>query len=250
MRSVVWLNPEDPFPPEKYWQGWVVAYGGDLSSSRLLDAYRKGIFPWYTDGEPIRWCSPDPRAVLPAHSLHIPQRLWREWKKNPFHITADTAFTEVIHACAKTPRKGEDGTWITSDMEKAYIQLHKLGYAHSIECWQEKKLVGGLYGIHLGPIFVGESMFYHVSNASKIAFIALCGYAMLNKIKVIDCQVLTEHLEQFGVFTIPRKTYLSWLKINLPEKLPVDKWQVDIDKIYEVIYLLKKGIKGNQPRNE
>jgi len=240
MRSEVWLQPDDPFPAEKYWQGWVVAYGGDLSPIRLLDAYRKGIFPWYSEGEPIRWCSPDPRAVLPTHLLHIPQRLWREWKRSPFSITADTSFREVIQTCATTPRKGEDGTWITSDIQENYIRLHELGYAHSIECWKDKLLVGGLYGIQLGPLFVGESMFYHVSNASKIAFLALCGFSLLSEIKLIDCQVFSEHLEQFGVFPVPRKKYLSWLKVNIPEHLPTNFWVLDIEKIHEVLSILKK----------
>lgn len=240
MRNVVYLKPEDPFPEEKYWQGWVVAYGGDLSPPRLIDAYRRGIFPWYSEGEPIRWCSPDPRAVLPAHLLHIPRRLWREWKKKPMHITADTSFPDVIRACAKTPRKWEEGTWITPDIEKNYIRLYELGYAHSIECWQDKTLVGGLYGIQLGPLFVGESMFHYISNASKIAFIVLCGFSLLNGIKLVDCQVFSEHLEQFGVFAVPRKKYLSWLKTNLPAHLPTERWWIDIDKVHEVICSLRK----------
>lgn len=240
MRSAVWLKPNDPFPAEKYWQGWVVAYGGDLSPTRLIDAYRKGIFPWYSEGEPIRWCSPDPRAVLPIHLLHIPHRLWREWKKKPFRITADTSFQKVIHECAKTPRKWEDGTWITTDIEQNYIRLHEMGYTHSIECWEDKTLVGGLYGVQLGPLFVGESMFYHISNASKIAFLALCGFSFLHGIKLIDCQVFSEHLEQFGVFAVPRKKYLSWLRVSLPENLPTERWQLDMDKVYEAVLCLKK----------
>ncbi len=240
MKNVVWLKSDDPFPEEKYWQGWVVAYGGNISPSRLIDAYHKGIFPWYSEGEPIRWCSPDPRAVLPTHSLHIPQRLWREWKNKSFRITADTSFKEVVRACATTPRKHEDGTWITTEIQENYIQLHELGYAHSIECWKEKTLVGGLYGVHLGPLFVGESMFHHVSNASKIAFIALCGFSLMKGIKLIDCQVFSEHLERFGVFAVPRKKYLNWLKTNIPDNLPTEKWQLDTDKIYEKIHLLKK----------
>ncbi len=240
MRKSVWLKPEDPFPPEKYWEGWVVAYGGDLSPSRILDAYRQGIFPWYEEGEPIRWCSPDPRAVLFINRLHIPRRLWRVWKQELFRITADTAFREVIYACAQTPRNGEDGTWITSDIEKNYIRLHDLGYAHSIECWIDNQLVGGLYGINLGPIFVGESMFHWETNASKIALLGLCGFAMLHNIKVIDCQVFSEHLEQFGTFLIQRHIYLNWLKTNLPENLPQGKWELDIDKIHESLVNLQK----------
>ncbi|HOV32761.1 MAG TPA: leucyl/phenylalanyl-tRNA--protein transferase [Candidatus Hydrogenedens sp.] len=234
MQKPVWLKPEDSFPPEKYWQGWITAYGGDLSPSRLLEAYRLGIFPWYEEGEPIRWCSPDPRAVLPTHILHIPRRLWRVWKQKPFQITADTAFREVIHACAITPRNGEDGTWITSDIEKNYIRLHELGHAHSIECWDDNQLVGGLYGIHLGPIFVGESMFHWETNASKIAFLGLCGFAMLHNIKIIDCQIFSEYLEQFGTIPIRRQIYLNWLKENLPEGLPQEHWKLDVDEIYKL----------------
>jgi len=238
MHKTVWLTAEDPFPPEHKWHGWVVAYGADLSPQRLLDAYRKGIFPWYSEGEPIRWCSPDPRAVLPTHLLHIPQRLWREWKRKPFEITADTSFHKVIHACARTPRKWEDGTWITSDMEQAYNRMHDLGYAHSIECWQDSQLVGGLYGLQLGPLFVGESMFYRKSNASKIAFLALCGFALIHNISLIDCQVFTEHLERFGVFEVPRKKYLSWLKVKLPEELPRHQWTFNYDDVNHALITL------------
>lgn len=240
MGKPIWLKSEDPFPPERYWQGWVVAYGGDLSPSRLLEAYRQGIFPWYEEGEPIRWCSPDPRAILPTHRLHIPRRLWRVWKQKPFRITADTAFREVIHACAQTPRKDEDGTWITSDIEKNYIRLHELGHAHSIECWDGTQLVGGLYGICMDTLFVGESMFHRTTNASKIAFLGLCGFALLHNIKLIDCQVFSEHLEQFGTLLIPRHIYLNWLRANLPENLTRRQWNLDENQVHEALVDLRK----------
>lgn len=227
----VWLWRDEPFPPECMWYGWVVAYGGDLSPQRLLSAYKQGIFPWYEEGEPIRWCSPDPRAILPPKELHIPRRLWRDWKKQDFSITADLAFPDVIKMCAKVPRAREEGTWITKDMEKAYVDIHNLGYAHSIEVWRNGKLVGGLYGVHLGPIFVGESMFHIEPNTSKLAFLALCGHALVNDIKIIDCQVMSEHLEQFGVYPVSRKKYLAWLRKNLPSEIPSKRWCLDIDKI-------------------
>ncbi len=234
----VWLWGDEPFPPEWMWEGWVVAYGGDLSPQRLLDAYKKGIFPWYDEGEPIRWCSPDPRAILSPRKLHIPRRLWREWKKFDFTLTADKAFVNVITLCAEVPRRYETGTWITRDMREAYITLHFLGYAHSIEVWRGDNLVGGLYGVGLGPIFVGESMFHLQPNTSKLAFLALCGYAMVNGIKIIDCQVVSEHLEQFGVYPVSRKKYLAWLKTKLPKKIPTGKWQLDMEKVHQALLKL------------
>ncbi|MCX8063573.1 MAG: leucyl/phenylalanyl-tRNA--protein transferase [Candidatus Hydrogenedentes bacterium] len=231
----LWIWGDEPFPPEWMWQGWVVAYGGDLSPKRLLTAYREGIFPWYSEDEPIRWCSPDPRAILPPQKLHIPRRLWREWKKRSFNITADTVFTDVIWMCSKVPRPHEKGTWITKDMIKAYIEFYELGYAHSVEVWQNGNLVGGLYGVYLGPIFVGESMFHTEPNTSKLAFLALCGYALLNNIKIIDCQVISEHLSQFGVYPISRKKYLAWLRTKLPKEIPTHRWELDIDKIHSAL---------------
>lgn len=235
MRVPVWLGPEDPFPPMELWCGWEVAYGGDLSVERLLTAYRQGIFPWYDEGEPIRWCSPDPRAVLPPHLLHIPRRLWREWSKHELVITADMAFEAVVEQCATVFRRDQVGTWITAEMKEAYAQLHKEGYAHSVECWLGSELVGGLYGVQLGPLFVGESMFHRRTNASKIAFLALCGHSLLHQIQLIDCQVFTEHLAQFGVFPVPRRNYLAWLRTKLPESLPRMRWSIDIHQVDEVL---------------
>ncbi len=231
----MWLWGDEPFPPEWMWEGWVVAYGGDLSPKRLLEAYRKGIFPWYSEGEPVRWCSPDPRAILPPEKLHIPRRLWREWKKFDFIIKADSAFRDVIELCATVPRRGEYDTWITKDMQRAYIALHELGYAHSVEVWRGDRIVGGLYGIGLGSIFVGESMFHLERNASKLAFLALCGYALVKEIKIIDCQVVSEHLEQFGVYGVSRRKYLAWLRTKLPETIPTDKWVINLDEVHQAL---------------
>jgi len=189
----------------------IVAIGGDLLPNRLLLAYKNGIFPWYSDGYPITWYSPNPRMVLFPKAIKISKSMRLFLKKKPFEIRFNSAFAEVIYNCKTIKRDGQNGTWITDDMEKAYIELHKQGWAKSVEVYQENELVGGLYGIDLGHIFCGESMFSKVSNASKVAFIWLANHLDNKNYKLIDCQVYNEHLESLGAVEISRKEFLSYL---------------------------------------
>jgi leucyl/phenylalanyl-tRNA--protein transferase len=189
----------------------LLAYGGDLSPDRLLLAYSEGIFPWYNE-PPILWWCPDPRFVLFPDELKISASMKQVLKKEIFTFTINKDFPGVIRGCQQAPRPGQDGTWITSEVEKAYISLHKAGYAHSIECWQNNELVGGFYGIQLGDCFFGESMFARVSNASKAAFITFVQYAAAKGLGMIDCQVYSEHLESLGARMIPREDFIAIIK--------------------------------------
>jgi len=206
------LNKSLYFPPVSTAnaQG-IVALGGDLSADRLLLAYRSGIFPWYSEGYPITWYSPNPRMVLFPKDIKISKSMRLFLKKNLFEIRFNTAFADVIYNCKTIKRTGEEGTWITNDMEKAYIVLHKLGWAKSVEVYQNNELVGGLYGVDLGTVFCGESMFSKQSNASKMAFIWLADYLDRHNYKLIDCQVYNEHLDSLGAIEIPRTAFLSYL---------------------------------------
>ena len=213
MIHLQWLDkdPQAPFPHpgEALLQpDGLLAAGGDLSVPRLLNAYRHGIFPWFNEGEPILWWSPDPRCVLFPKKIKISRSLKKTLNKNLFDIKMDTAFAEVIKACAG-PRNNQPGTWITDDMFNAYQELHQLGYAHSIECWQNNELVGGLYGIAIGQVFFGESMFSKVTDASKIALVHLCQYLTEHDFKIIDSQVHTSHLESMGAEMISRDLFIS-----------------------------------------
>jgi len=189
----------------------VVAFGGDLSHSRLILAYKSGIFPWYSEGYPITWYSPDPRMVLFPKEIKISKSMRQFLKKNPFEVRFNSAFADVISNCKTMPRNGQDGTWITNAMEKSYIDLHQKGWAKSVEVYQNDELVGGLYGIDLGTVFCGESMFSKVSNASKVAFIWLADYLDKQHYKLIDCQVYNEHLDSLGAVEISRDTFLKYL---------------------------------------
>lgn len=190
----------------------LLAVGGDLSIERLKLAYSKGIFPWYEKGMPILWWSPDPRMVLFPDKMIISHSLKQSIKKQQFTVTIDKAFDRVIKNCAKTPRKGENGTWITTEMRNAYIRLHEAGFAHSAEAWLDGELVGGLYGVALGKAYFGESMFHHVTNASKVAFYHLVEKLKLWDFKIIDAQVYTNHLESLGGEMIPRSQYIQILE--------------------------------------
>jgi len=189
----------------------MIAIGGDLSIERLLLAYRSGIFPWYNEGEPIVWYSPDPRMVLFPEKLKVSKSMRQLINKNIFKVTVNTHFSEVIANCKIMNRNDQLGTWITDEMQKAYIKLHEFGVAKSVEVWLDNKLVGGLYGIDLGTVFCGESMFSHVSNASKIAFIYLVEKLKNENYSLIDCQVYTSHLESLGAEEIPRSEFLKYL---------------------------------------
>jgi len=186
----------------------LLAIGGDLSVNRLLLAYQNGIFPWYSDDEPILWYSPHERFVLFPDELNVSKSMRQVLRSGKFKITFNQCFNDVVAACSSTPRDGQDGTWITDDMKAAYAKLHSLGHAHSIEVWHTDILVGGLYGVHAGDVFCGESMFSHMSNASKTALIWLCHNS---KYRLIDCQVHTAHLESMGARMISREEYIGIL---------------------------------------
>lgn len=187
----------------------LLGVGGDLSTERLLLAYQNGIFPWYGDDTPILWYSPHERFVLFPGELKISKSMQQLLGSDKFRVTTDTCFEEVITACSSIPRKGQDGTWITEDMKAAYIELHKEDFAHSVEVWEQNNLVGGLYGVKLGSVFCGESMFSLVSNASKIALIHLCQSGLY---RLIDCQVHTAHLASLGAKLISREEYIGILQ--------------------------------------
>ena len=192
----------------------LIAIGGDLSVERLLHAYRSGIFPWFNEGQPLLWWSPDPRMILLPESFKVSKSLKKTILSNKYKITLNTSFEEVINCCSKIKRKGQQGTWITKNMITAYLQLHKKGYAQSIEVWSGDQLVGGLYGIDLKEknIFCGESMFSKKNDASKIAFYYLVKKIQAKKYKLIDCQMYTQHLESLGAQEIPRNEFLKYLK--------------------------------------
>jgi len=198
-------------PPNLAIKEGLLAIGGDLSVERLILAYQSGIFPWYSEGEPILWWSPDPRLVLYPEELRISKSLRRLMKKRLFQITFDKAFASVIQGCAEAKRSYGEGTWITEEMKLAYCEFHRQGYAHSVEAWKNGKLAGGLYGISMGRAFFGESMFTRVSNASKVAFVTLVESLRRLDYVLIDCQVKTDHLIRFGAREVPRKIFLEQL---------------------------------------
>ena len=211
---MILLGKEIIFPNvETASQQGIVAIGGDLSAARLILAYKSGIFPWYNEGEPIIWYSPDPRMVLFPDKLKISKSMYQVLRKNDFEITFNQNFTEVISQCKTWERKDQAGTWITDEMKIAYMKLHELGIAKSIEVWQNNELVGGLYGIDLGHVFCGESMFSKVSNASKVAFIHLTRKLKEENYKLIDCQVYNEHLASLGAEEIPRAKFMEILNV-------------------------------------
>lgn len=217
------LTRKIAFPPPRFAEKeGLLAVGGDLSCERLLLAYKMGIFPWYSEGEPILWWSPDPRLVLYPEELHISRSLNKIIRKQIFHITFDMAFDSVIRACAEL--REDQGTWLNENMIESYTQLHHLGIAHSAEAWLDGELVGGLYGVSLGSAFFGESMFSRVSNASKAAFAILAEYLKSRKFGFIDCQVKTGHLMRFGAREIPRSLFLEQLDHALETPTLVGKW--------------------------
>lgn len=189
----------------------LLAAGGDLGAARLLAAYRHGIFPWYAPGDPILWWSPDPRMVLRPGDLKISRSLARTLRNADYEVRLDYAFADVVAACANAPRDGQHGTWITREMQLAYIQLHELGYAHSVETWIGGRLTGGLYGIALGRAFFGESMFSGARDASKIALAHLCAYLQAREFGIIDCQMETAHLASLGARPISRRDFIAAL---------------------------------------
>jgi leucyl/phenylalanyl-tRNA--protein transferase len=202
----------------------LLAVGGDLSEKRLLLAYSLGIFPWYSDGEPILWWSPEPRLVLYPDELKVSRSLNKVIKKDVFKVTMDRAFEEVISECARVRLENQEGTWIVDDMVSAYCRLHAIGFAHSVEAWRGDRLVGGLYGVSLGKCFFGESMFTRATNASKVALVALVKHLEALCFAFIDCQIATTHLKRFGAREIPRTQYLDELNKALNTPTMRGKW--------------------------
>ncbi|MFT0212951.1 leucyl/phenylalanyl-tRNA--protein transferase [Pseudomonas sp. F1_0610] len=209
----------------------LLAAGGDLSSARLLAAYRHGCFPWFAQGQPILWWSPDPRMVLLPENLHVSKSLRKSLRKNIFEVTFNRCFTQVIQACA-APRGDEEGTWITEDIIQGYSQLHKLGYAHSVEVWQNHELVGGLYGIAMGKLFFGESMFSRVTDASKTGFVTLVQYLKQAGFVLIDCQMHTQHLSSLGASEISRSNFSSYLTRYLDQTTTMN-WSSELKRLYD-----------------
>ena len=220
-----------PFPdPRDVDERGLLAYGGDLSPERLIAAYAQGVFPWY-DEDPILWFSPDPRMVLVPGELHVGRSLAKRLRAAPYRISMDEAFPDVIRACRETPRPDQDGTWITPDMVDAYCRLHALGFAHSVEAWQEEdgreRLVGGLYGVSLGRAFFGESMFAHADDASKIAFATFVPQLERWGFAFVDCQMTTEHLARFGAVEWTRADFLDRLEGALAAETRRGPWRFD-----------------------
>jgi leucyl/phenylalanyl-tRNA--protein transferase len=224
------LHPETSFPPVEQAlrsPNGLLAAGGDLSSARLLKAYRQGIFPWFSEGEPILWWSPEPRMVLFPNEFKISRSLRKTLRNGQYEIRTDSAFEQVMRACA-APREGANGTWIHDEMIAAYCDLHRMGYAHSVETWINGELVGGLYGMALGRMFYGESMFSFKTDASKIAVAHLAAQLEKWNFGMIDCQMNTPHLTSLGAREIPRKDFITRLQ-DLINYSPVTDWHFDDD---------------------
>ena len=223
---VRWLDLEEiSFPPTEdalEEPNGLLAASEELGINRLINAYQRGIFPWYSEDQPILWWSPDPRMVITRESLHISRTMRKLINKRAYSVTSDKAFGEVISSCA-APRETQDGTWITEEIIESYKELHHLGYAHSIEVWKEESLVGGLYGIALGKVFFGESMFSRANNASKYGFVTMANRLFEEGYKLIDCQVSSEHMESLGGFDVSRRdfeTILSKSQCERPGEWP------------------------------
>ncbi|QDQ27449.1 leucyl/phenylalanyl-tRNA--protein transferase [Chitinimonas arctica] len=224
---IPWLGDTLVFPPLETAlaePNGLLAAGGDLSPARLLLAYRQGIFPWFSLGEPILWWSPDPRMVLFPAELKVARSLAKTLRHKPYEIRFDSAFRAVIEACAQCPRPGQDGTWIVRDVIEAYCRLHELGWAHSAECWMEGELVGGLYGVAIGGMFYGESMFANRPDASKLAFVHLVRWLQTQGFGMLDCQMRTAHLARFGARELPRPAFLAELARLTSQAGGAAKW--------------------------
>lgn len=218
------LGEEPEFPPAQLASAeGIIAAGGDLSPQRLLNAYTSGIFPWYSEGDPILWWSPDPRMVLFPENIHVSRSMKKLLKKKTFEFSFDTCFDQVLENCAG-PRGGQPGTWITREIKAAYVYLHELGFAHSLEVWQNGTLAGGLYGVSIGKCFFGESMFSIEANASKFAVITLAHILRGKEYVMIDCQVPSDHLRSLGATEIPRVEFLELLGKGLDFKTLPGKW--------------------------
>jgi leucyl/phenylalanyl-tRNA--protein transferase len=228
-QRIAWISPHDPpgsFPDVESAMrepDGLLAAGGDLSAPRLLEAYRRGIFPWFEEGQPILWWSPDPRCVLYPDDYHVSRRLQRDMRRSGSEIRFNMAFDEVIAGCAG-PRASQQGTWITADMVSAYRELHDQGWAHSIEVWEDDLIIGGLYGVALGKVFFGESMFSRRSNASKFALFALARILSAQGFEIIDCQVASRHLATLGAVLLPRREFSAIVAASCANIAQVPQW--------------------------
>jgi leucyl/phenylalanyl-tRNA---protein transferase len=229
-----WLdprNPRQPFPPQHLAMrdpNGLLAIGGDLSPTRLLNAYAQGIFPWYNPDEPILWWCPDPRAVLIPAQFHVSRSLARRLRKNDYAVTLNRAFPAVLDACS-APRARGRGTWLGPEMKQAYQDLHERGHAQSIEVWQRGELAGGLYGVSIGRAFYGESMFSRIDDGSKIALHYLCGQLRRWEFELMDCQISSPHLVTLGATELPRERFLALLRAAVAQPGPTGRWRFDID---------------------
>lgn len=236
---VAWLSPSDP--PQQFPDvatalrepDGLLAAGGDLSSARLLAAYTAGIFPWFEQGQPILWWSPDPRCVLRPGALHVARRLRQYLRRSTFTLSYNRAFTDVIRACAGQ-RRAQQGTWITADMMDAYEQLHAAGWAHSVEIWDGAELAGGIYGLSIGKVFFGESMFSRRDNASKFAMLALCRELVQNEFALLDCQVVSPHLLTLGAIMLPRSEYCAILRARCTPASQFGAWPSQLAPISDL----------------
>lgn len=224
------LNELPLFPdPREAEADGLLAVGGDLDPERVLTAYALGIFPWPITGMPLAWFSPDPRMVLEFDRLSVSRSLRRTLRSGRFTVSMDSAFDDVIEACASAPRPGQHGTWITDEMIDAYVRLHRLGFAHSVETWSGDELVGGVYGVSIGGMFCGESMFHRRSDASKVAFVALARQLGAWSFDFLDCQLHTPHLESLGASTIPRARFLERLAESARRPTRRGRWTLEIE---------------------
>ena len=227
---IPFLSPDDPFPPVDLAlqvPNGLLAAGGDLTPERLLAAYREGVFPWFGDEDPILWWSPDPRMVLYTNEVHVSRSLNKVIKTNRFRVTLDQAFREVIKECAAA-RRDNEGTWITQAMEEAYVRLAELGHAHSVEAWEGDTLVGGLYGVALGRMFFGESMFTRVTDASKVSLVTLARQLERWTMPLIDCQMSTPHLASLGARDVPRTDFLAEVRYLVQQPVVPAPWRFDL----------------------
>jgi leucyl/phenylalanyl-tRNA---protein transferase len=225
--SVYLLSRDLAFPPARFAsESGLLAVGGDLSVPRLLLAYQMGIFQWYSEEEPIMWWSPDPRLVLYPEKLLVSRSLQKVIRQKRFSVSLDQSFGDVIRACAREGSRREEGTWITDEMIAAYQRLHEAGYAHSVEVWRGRELAGGLYGVSLGKVFFGESMFTRISNASKVALVALAEQLAHWEFELIDCQQSTNHLKRLGALEIPRGRFLDALARTMEFPTRRGKWDM------------------------
>lgn len=222
-----WFSEEEylPFPdPADADKEGLLTYGGNLSPGVLLSAYKQGIFPWFSPGDPLLWWSPDPRCLIYPEKVHISKSMKKQFRKKEFSFSFDTCFADVIDNCAKTYRPGQFGTWISQEMRAAYLDLHKRGYCHSVEVWKNKRLAGGLYGISLGSSFFGESMFSLETNSSKSALIMLALFLQRKNFMMIDCQIVTTHLLSLGASSVPRKNFLEQLETSIISETIKGNW--------------------------